>query len=110
DERHQTHRRAGTGDQLVLRHELIRRVLADQVPLAARRSLWASAARALASVGAPVERVAGYLLPGAETDADMARWLMRSADALIARAPELAVELRGRLISADHAPVDPARG
>src|SRR5262249_52668206 len=89
---------AGTGDQLAFRHELIRRVLAEQVPPQARRSLWASAARALASAGAPVERVAGYLVAGADLDAGMARWLVSSSGALIARAPDLAVELLGRLI------------
>jgi DNA-binding CsgD family transcriptional regulator len=88
------------GDRLVFRYELIRQVLADEVPVGVPRALRRSAARALASADAPVERVAQYLLAGDELDADAAAWLDREADQLIARAPCLAADLFERVPAA----------
>jgi DNA-binding CsgD family transcriptional regulator len=97
---------ANTDDRLVFRHELIREALATEVPAGLRRSLWRSAATALASAGAPVERVAEYLLAGDDLDPDALAWLDRVAGPLIARAPDLAAGLFAR---APAAPLHLAR-
>jgi predicted ATPase len=85
-------------DELVFRHELIRQALAEDLPVDVRRSLQVRAAKALASAGAPVERVAEHLLAGATLDAEAVDWLTRVADPLTVRAPGLAVDLLDRAL------------
>jgi DNA-binding CsgD family transcriptional regulator len=89
---------ADAGEELVFRHELIRRALAEGLPVDVRRSLQVRAAKALASAGAPVERVAEHLLAGATLDTEAVDWLIRAADPLIVRAPGLAVDLLKRAL------------
>ncbi len=89
---------ADADDELVFRHELIRQALAEDLPVEVRRSLQVRAAKALVSAGAPVERVAQYLLAGGSLDAEAVDWLARVADPLIVRAPGLAVDLLERAL------------
>src|SRR6266511_2253676 len=84
--------------RLAFRHELIRQALAEDLPVEVRRSLQVRAAKALVSAGAPVERVAQYLLAGGSLDAEAVDWLARVADPLIVRAPGLAVDLLERAL------------
>jgi DNA-binding CsgD family transcriptional regulator len=99
---------AESGVRLGFRHGLIRQALYEGMPAGLRASLHLQAARMLASVDAPPERVAAQLLPaglspapGQETYAldDMpARewatgWLASAAPVLIYRAPQVAAEL-----------------
>jgi tetratricopeptide (TPR) repeat protein len=85
-----------SGDQLMFRHDLIRRALAENVPTAVRAALRMQAARALARVGAPVDRVAQYLLATDTIDSWVLDWLVEAAEPLTTRAPMMAVELLGR--------------
>jgi DNA-binding CsgD family transcriptional regulator len=96
-----------SGDELVFRHEPVRQVLADELSPAARHTLESGAARALAAAGAPVERVAQRLAAGGGLDAAMRRWLVESADALLVRAPAVAVDLLARAL--DESDADPTR-
>jgi DNA-binding CsgD family transcriptional regulator len=84
------------GDQLMFRHDLIRRALAENVPTAVRAALRMQAAQALAGVGAPVDRVAQYLLTTDTIDSWVLDWLVEAAEPLTTRAPTMAVELLGR--------------
>jgi DNA-binding CsgD family transcriptional regulator len=88
-----------SGDQLMFRHDLIRRALAENVPAAVRAALRTQAARALAGVGAPVDRVAQYLLAADAVESWMLDWLVEAAESLTTRAPTMAVELLGRAAS-----------
>ncbi|MFL6121278.1 AAA family ATPase [Actinophytocola sp.] len=87
------------GDDLVFRHDLIRRVLADGLTESARLAIHAHAGHALAAARAPIERVAEHLLHGAVVDVTALDWLMVSAEALAARAPALAVDLLRHALS-----------
>ncbi|MGW4772884.1 hypothetical protein ACWEO2_33220 [Nocardia sp. NPDC004278] len=85
------------GDELVFRHELIRQVLAEQLPTSTRATLQRRAARILMSMEAPVERIAAYLRASdAPLDTNWLEWLIDVADTLMARAPQLAVILLTR--------------
>jgi DNA-binding CsgD family transcriptional regulator len=95
--------------ELTFRHELIRQALAEELPVEVRRSLLLRMAKALASAGAPVERVAEQLLADGTLDAEMADWLTRSADPLTARAPGLAADLLGRAVDQELLAGDAAR-
>jgi DNA-binding NarL/FixJ family response regulator len=88
---------------LVFRHDLVRQTLADDLGRAAAAALQQRAGQALAAAGAPVERVAQHLVAGTapEIPADLLDWLVRSAGTLVARAPELAVELLARALGQD---------
>ncbi|WP_328401774.1 helix-turn-helix transcriptional regulator [Nocardia sp. NBC_00403] len=87
------------GSDLVFRHDLIRQVLADQLPPSTRTTLQLRAARVLMSMEAPVERVATYLLAGdAPLDSGSLDWLIEVAERLTVRAPELAVGLLDQAI------------
>jgi DNA-binding CsgD family transcriptional regulator len=88
------------GADLVFRHDLIRQVLADQLPPSTRVTLQLRAAHVLMSMDAPVERVATYLLAGdARLDNASLDWLIDVAERLTVRAPELAAGLLARAIS-----------
>lgn len=88
-----------SGDQLMFRHDLIRRALAENVPAGVRAALRMQAARALAGVGAPVDRVAQYLLATDSVESWTLDWLVEAAEPLTTRAPTMAVELLGRAAS-----------
>jgi DNA-binding CsgD family transcriptional regulator len=85
-------------DRLVFRHEVIRQALQEDMPVSALNALHLQAGRALAAVGAPVERAAQHLLSGMTFDMRTLRWLAGSADRLSARAPELAADLLRRAL------------
>ncbi len=89
--------------QLVFRHDLVRQTLADDLGRDAAAALQQRAGQALAAAGAPAERVAQHLVAGTapELPPDLLDWLVRSAGTLVARAPELAVELLERALAQD---------
>jgi DNA-binding CsgD family transcriptional regulator len=89
-----------TGEQLVFRHDLIREALAEHLPETVRTALRLRAGQVLAAAGAPVERVAEHLLAGTVLDPQTVGWLVQQADALIVRAPRLAVPLLRRALAA----------
>ncbi|MCU1646229.1 MAG: helix-turn-helix transcriptional regulator [Nocardia sp.] len=89
-----------TGDHLTFQHDVVRQVLADQVPAATRTALQHRAAQVLIATDAPVERIAALLLiSGAELGQQSVSWLIESNDRLIRRVPELAVTLFTRALS-----------
>ncbi|WP_117210775.1 AAA family ATPase [Allorhizocola rhizosphaerae] len=91
---------ADTGQRLLFRHDLIREVLADQVPYSVRAALHLRAGQMLAgTTGAPVERTAEHLLAGAELDPGCVQWVLDNADDLIVRAPEIAVSMLERVLA-----------
>ncbi|MFD6156121.1 helix-turn-helix transcriptional regulator [Nocardia sp. NPDC060256] len=97
-----------SGAELTFRHDLIRQVLADQLPPASRTTLQSRAARVLMSMEAPVERVAMYLLTeDGPLDATSLEWLKNVVDRLMVRAPELAAGLLARAIESSE--LDPQR-
>ncbi|MEU7145978.1 AAA family ATPase [Nocardia sp. NPDC046473] len=88
-----------SGAELTFRHDLIRQVLADQLPPASRVTLQLRAARVLMSMKAPVERIAMYLLTDdGPLDATGLEWLMNVVERLVIRAPKLAAGLLARAI------------
>jgi DNA-binding NarL/FixJ family response regulator len=86
-------------NDLVFRHDLIRRVLADGLTESARLAIHARAGHALAAAHAPIERVAEHLLHGAMIDVTALDWLMKWAETLAVRAPTLAVDLLRHALS-----------
>ena len=93
----------GSGTELVFRHPLIRQALYESMPLALRTALHAEAARELATAGADTLSVAQQLSAAGQPGAGWAAgWLLQSASALTARAPQLAAELLRREL--DEAP------
>ena len=83
-------------DRLAFRHEVIRQVLYESVPVSARHALHQQAGQALAAAGAPVERAAQHLVAGMTMHTQSLEWLARSAERLSTRAPELAADLLRR--------------
>ena len=100
-----------SGAGLGFRHPLIRAALYEEMPVAVRAAWHRDAARALAEADAPADRVARQLLqalggPGSTPepmDEWMLGWLVRAADLLIARAPQVAVELLRRAVASSVA-------
>ncbi|WP_063021676.1 helix-turn-helix transcriptional regulator [Nocardia niwae] len=87
--------------ELVFRHDLVRDVLADQLPVSLRSDLLRRAGQVLQATDAPIERVAYYLSAGGhELDRTSLDWLRAVAGKLIVRAPELAVQLLSRAAAA----------
>ncbi|MFE9327761.1 AAA family ATPase [Nocardia sp. NPDC052278] len=83
--------------ELIFRHDLIRQVLADQLPDSLRAGLLRRAGQILLATDAPIERIAYYLLAGEnELDTPTLEWLAAVAEKLIVRAPEIAVQLLRR--------------
>lgn len=83
--------------EVVFRHDLIRRVLSDQLPATVRAGLVRTAGRVLQTTNAPIERIAHYLaVADYELDDTSVDWLVVVADELAFRAPELAVRLLRR--------------
>ncbi|GAA4462469.1 ATP-binding protein [Phytohabitans houttuyneae] len=84
------------GRQMAFRHPLLRTALYEETPHSVRAAWHRDAAKALAAVGAPPERVARQLLPAIDSEvADhwTASWLAGVADELIGRAPAAAIPL-----------------
>jgi tetratricopeptide (TPR) repeat protein/transcriptional regulator with XRE-family HTH domain len=96
---------------LRFRHPLIRAALYEEIPVTVRAAWHRDAGRALAGADAPVDRVARQLLqalggPGGMTepmDEWMLRWLARTADLLVAQAPQVAAELLRRAVASSAA-------
>ncbi|NUP26543.1 MAG: AAA family ATPase, partial [Nocardia sp.] len=85
--------------ELAFRHDLIRHVLADRLPASLRSELLRRAGLVLQTTGAPIERVAYYLtIGGRDLDPTSLQWLLSVSDALIVRAPELAMRLLTRIV------------
>ncbi|MGW5384078.1 ATP-binding protein [Nocardia sp. NPDC003963] len=85
--------------ELAFRHDLIRHVLADRLPASLRSDLLRRAGLVLQTTGAPIERVAYYLtIGGRDLDPASLQWLLSVSDALIVRAPELAMRLLTRIV------------
>jgi DNA-binding CsgD family transcriptional regulator len=80
--------------RLAFRLPLVRQVLYDGMPLAMRAALHLDAAQTLAASHAEALVVAQQLSAAGRSGGDWVRpWLLDAAPALLARAPELAVEL-----------------
>ncbi|MBV1856717.1 LuxR C-terminal-related transcriptional regulator [Catellatospora sp. NEAU-YM18] len=93
---------AGREDHLQFRHDLIRQVLADDVPGPVRELLRQRAAQALMASGADIEHVAEHL--AAVGGGQYGNWLLAAAPELTIRAPKLAVTLlRSAIDGADTA-------
>jgi len=98
---------AESDDGLQFRHPLIRAALYEEIPVAVRAAWHRDAGRALAEADAPVHRVARHLLqalgsPRSTTermDEWTLRWLARTADLLVAQAPQVAAELLRRAVA-----------
>jgi DNA-binding CsgD family transcriptional regulator len=88
----------GSGERFVFRHGLIHQALYEQMPVATRVALHRHTAQALATAGAPVERVAEHVLAAPRTvDTWTVEWVAGAAQQLIYRAPQIAVELLERV-------------
>jgi DNA-binding CsgD family transcriptional regulator len=109
---------AECGDSLGFRHPLIRAALYDEMPAPVRAAWHRDVGHALASAGAPPDRVARQLLRalGEATedlldsqplDEWMLDWLTSTADTLVAQAPGVAAELLAR--AAATCPADSAQ-
>ncbi|MGP4014289.1 helix-turn-helix transcriptional regulator [Saccharopolyspora sp. 5N708] len=94
------------GDRLAFQHDLIRQAMVATVPATMRQPMLLEAGRALAGTGAPVRRVAEFLLAGNELDNDTIDWLIESAITLILQSPDTAIELLTRSL-AQHDPAEP---
>ena len=90
---------AESGNGMAFRHPLIRAALYDEIALPVRAAWHRDAARALAEIGAPADRVARQLLwavsDGTHGPMDewILSWLALSAGLLVGQAPQVAVEL-----------------
>jgi DNA-binding CsgD family transcriptional regulator len=84
---------------LVFRHDLIREALAGHLPAPVQTALHLRAGQVLTAAGAAVERVAEHVLASNEIDGRTIEWLLRAADTLIVRAPEVTVRLLQRAVS-----------
>jgi len=84
--------------RLAFRHPLVRAALADSLPSSARQALHGQIAQALATRAAP-ERVAEHLLAAGPAAAPLLGWLADAAGDIADRAPALAADLIGQLVS-----------
>ena len=96
---------AESGNGMGFRHPLIRAALYDEIPVPVRAAWHHDAARALAEVGAPADRVARQLLwavsgsTSGPMDDWILSWLADSADLLVGQAPQVAVELLRKAVA-----------
>lgn len=102
------------GEKLAFRHPLIRTALYEDIPEVLRTALHREAATALATAGAPVERVGPQMFlsvrtPGAgPMNEALLDWLVEAAPTFVAQVPDLAVELLRE--ACRHAPARTPRG
>ncbi len=83
-----------SGERLVFRHPLIRRVLYERAPTAVRIALHRQVAQALAEAGAPADRVANQLTAApVPVDSWVRDWLLDNVGVVANRAPHAAVDL-----------------
>jgi hypothetical protein len=94
-------------DRLAFHHPLVRTVLSEDLPPSARQALHAQIALAFAD-RPPPERVVEHLLAAGDGPGPLAGWLARTADDLVARVPELLVELLGPAVSGGQLAADPS--
>ncbi|HEU5417151.1 MAG TPA: AAA family ATPase [Streptosporangiaceae bacterium] len=100
-----------SGNSLGFRHPMIRTALYDAIPAPVRAAWHRDAGRALASAGAPADRVARQLLqaagdagrPAEPMDDWMLGWLSRTAGLLVGQAPRVAAELLGQAVASSPA-------
>jgi DNA-binding CsgD family transcriptional regulator len=101
---------AECGDSLTFRHPLIRAALYDEMPAPVRAAWHRDVGRALATAGAPPDRVARQLLravgeatpgslDGPPVDDWMLDWLTSTADTLVSQAPGVAADLLTRAVT-----------
>lgn len=82
------------GESLVFRHDLIREVVYEGMPVAVRRSLHLEVGRALGLMGRPASTVAAHLILGATPgDAEAVGWLLIAAREAAPRSAAVAAEL-----------------
>lgn len=85
------------GDHLVFRHELVRAVIYDAVPVTVRAGVHRQIAGMLASTGVPAVVVAEHYARGGQPgDTEAITWLQRAAAEVATTAPEAALELLDR--------------
>ncbi|HEV2783929.1 MAG TPA: AAA family ATPase [Actinophytocola sp.] len=88
-----------TEDKLAFRHPLIRDALYDDIAASVRAAWHRDAAKALASAGVPVPRVARQLLRAISSpsagplDDPLLNWLVDASPTLVAQAPRAAIDL-----------------
>jgi DNA-binding CsgD family transcriptional regulator len=100
---------AESASGLGFRHPLIRAALYEEMPRSLRAAWHRDAARALATAGAPADRVARQLLwavggasgPADPMDGWMLTWLADTAELLIGRAPQVAADLLRQAVATD---------
>ncbi|GAA3458557.1 BTAD domain-containing putative transcriptional regulator [Saccharothrix longispora] len=93
------------GEHLAFRHPYLRMALHDSLSTPVRTALHRQAAEALASAGAPVERVAEHLVAEpVPVDAWVLAWLVAHHATLVERTPRAAADLLAR--AADTEPAD----
>jgi tetratricopeptide (TPR) repeat protein len=96
-----------SGNRLRFRHPLIHAALYEQLPVPVRAAWHGEAARALATAGAPADRVARQLLLETGEPAStpepmqewMVSWLADSAELLVSQAPQAAAVLLTRALA-----------
>lgn len=88
------------GEDLIFAHDIVRRVLARQVPASVRTALLRHMATTLIARNASAERIARYVLADREPPGLwLLDWLAGAARTLVARSPAVAVELLGRALA-----------
>lgn len=91
---------AEAGPRLRFRHGLIRQVLFEEIPAAARDARHVQAAQALAAAGSPPQRVAAQLAAAPGAAGEWAwEWLAGALPGLGYRAPQVTAELLRRVLS-----------
>ena len=100
-----------SGSGLGFRHPMIRAALYEAIPAPVRAAWHRDAGRALASAGAPADRVARQLLQAVDgsgravepMDEWMLGWLAGTAGLLVGQAPRVAAELLGQAVASSPA-------
>jgi DNA-binding CsgD family transcriptional regulator len=88
------------GARMAFRHDLLREVVYQELPLPVRLQLHREAGAALADAGAPLDQVARHLGMAAEPgDREAVYWLARAAAEAGATAPAVGVELLDRALA-----------